>query len=107
MAPVLSRSLATASLASLPSFNFTVRKPNKVLNLASSFMPQNGFRNGLACSGLKWKLERRNRGFTFRCEAVVTEKETADTPGEKFEYQAEVCRFRLSIIWGLFFSRGY
>jgi heat shock protein beta len=93
MAPVLSRSLATyASLISLPS---SIRHPNnKVLNLRSVFLPQNnGFKKEFSCSGLKWKLVKRNDRISVRCEAAVAEKEATDTSGEKFEYQAEVGLF--------------
>lgn len=91
MAPVLSRGLATASLASLPSSSpFLVRNSNRVLNLRSAFVPQNGHRKGFCYAGLKWKLERRNSQIDVRCEAAVAEKEASETSGEKFEYQAEV-----------------
>ncbi|KAL4598079.1 hypothetical protein ACB092_11G033100 [Castanea dentata] len=94
MAPVLSRSLATASLASLPSTSsFLLRNSNtnRVLNLTTAFVPQNGLRKHFSSSGLKWKYERRNHQFALRCEAAaVAEKEAADTPGENFEYQAKV-----------------
>ncbi|XP_075647080.1 heat shock protein 90-5, chloroplastic-like isoform X2 [Castanea sativa] len=93
MASVLSRSLATASLASLPSTSsFLLRNSNKnrVLNLTTAFVPQNGLRKCFSSSGLKWKYERRNHQFALWCEAaVVAEKEAADTPCENFEYQAE------------------
>ena len=98
MAPVLSRSLATASLASLPSASsFLLRNSNRVLNLTTAFVPQNGLRKRFSSSGLKWKYERRNHRFALRCEAAaVAEKEAADdTSGEKFEYQAEVRLFSI------------
>ena len=112
MAPVLSRSLATASLASLPiSSPFTARNPNGVFNLRSAFVPQNVLRRkGLSCNGLKWQLERRNNRVSVRCEATVAEKEETDTSGEKFEYQAEVGFRSISInlgfcegLWTLWF----
>lgn len=94
MAPVLSRGLATASLASLPSSSpFSVRNSNRVLNLRSAFVPQNGPRKGFYCAGLKWRLERRNSLIDVRCEAAVAEKEASETSGEKYEYQAEVGLF--------------
>ncbi|KAL4598077.1 hypothetical protein ACB092_11G033100 [Castanea dentata] len=99
MAPVLSRSLATASLASLPSTSsFLLRNSNtnRVLNLTTAFVPQNGLRKHFSSSGLKWKYERRNHQFALRCEAAaVAEKEAADTPGENFEYQAKVRLFSI------------
>ncbi|XP_040374294.1 heat shock protein 90-5, chloroplastic isoform X3 [Rosa chinensis] len=100
MAPVLSRSLSTASLASLPSL--TLRNPNKVLNLRSAFVPQNGLRKGFACGGLKWRLETQNRQVTVRCDAAVAEKEVANTPGEEFQYQAEVSRLMDLIVHSLY-----
>ncbi|XP_062111289.1 heat shock protein 90-5, chloroplastic [Humulus lupulus] len=104
MAPVLSRSLATASLASFPSSSpFTVRSPNGVFKLRSAFLPQNGLRRkGLSSSGLKWKLERRDNRVPVRCEASVAEKEETDTAGEKFEYQAEVSRLMDLIVHSLY-----
>ncbi|XP_075659871.1 heat shock protein 90-5, chloroplastic [Castanea sativa] len=109
MAPVLSRSLATASLASLPSSSsFLLRNSNKnrVLNLTTAFVPQNDLRKRFpsSSSGLKWKYERRNHRFELRCEAAaVAEKEAADdTSGEKFEYQAEVSRLLDLIVHSLY-----
>lgn len=94
MAPVLSRSLATPSLASLPSSSPSIRRNNnqRAFTLTSAFVPQNGLaRNGFSCAGLKWKLHKRNNKMAVRCDAAVAEKEEAtDAPGEKFEYQAEV-----------------
>ncbi|XP_075652719.1 uncharacterized protein LOC142623208 isoform X1 [Castanea sativa] len=94
MASVLNRSLATASLASLPSSSsFLLRNSNRnrVLNLTTAFVPQNGLRKHFSSSGLKWKYERRNHRFALRCEATaVAKKEAADTSGEKFENQAEI-----------------
>ncbi|XP_059445625.1 heat shock protein 90-5, chloroplastic [Corylus avellana] len=103
MAPVLSRGLATASLASLPSSSpFSVRNSNRVLNLRSAFVPQNGPRKGFYCAGLKWRLERRNSLIDVRCEAAVAEKEASETSGEKYEYQAEVTRLLDLIVHSLY-----
>lgn len=103
MAPVLSRGLSTASLASLPSSSpFTLRNPNRVLNLRAAFVPQSGLRKGFACGGLKWRLETQNRQVTVRCDAAVAEREAADTPGEEFEYQAEVSRLMDLIVHSLY-----
>ncbi|KAL4639868.1 hypothetical protein ACB092_03G249800 [Castanea dentata] len=104
MAPVLSRSLATASLASLPSSLLRNSNKNRVLNLTTAFVPQNGLRKRFPSSGLKWKYERRNHRFELRCEAAaVAEKEAADdTSGEKFEYQAEVSRLLDLIVHSLY-----
>ncbi|KAL4595781.1 hypothetical protein ACB092_12G116500 [Castanea dentata] len=102
MALVLSRSLTTASLASLPlSSSFLLRNSNRnrVLNLTTTFVPQNGLRKRFSSSGLKWKYERRNHQFALRCEAAaVAEKEVADTSGEKFEHQAETIKMLESAI---------
>ena len=99
MALVLSRSLSTASLASLPSSSsFLLRNSNRnrVLNLTTAFVPQNGLRKRFSSSGLKWKYERRNHQFALWCKAAaVAEKEAADTSSEKFEYQAEVRPFSI------------
>ncbi|XVF03119.1 hypothetical protein REPUB_Repub04eG0233400 [Reevesia pubescens] len=98
MAPVLSRSLATPSLASLPLTN-----PNKSFNLRSAFLPRNGLNKAFSCSGLRWKLEKRNNQIAVRCEAsAVAEKEAEATSGEKFEYQAEVSRLLDLIVHSLY-----
>ncbi|XVF85729.1 hypothetical protein PTKIN_Ptkin17bG0140700 [Pterospermum kingtungense] len=99
MAPVLSRSFATPSLASLPLTN-----PNKAFNFRSAFLPRNGLHNkAFSCSGLRWKLEKRNNRVAVRCEAsAVAEKEAEETSGEKFEYQAEVSRLLDLIVHSLY-----
>ncbi|KAH8496329.1 hypothetical protein H0E87_019186 [Populus deltoides] len=102
MAPVLSRSLATS--ASLISLSSSIRHPNnKVFNLRGVFLPQNnGLRKGFSCSGLKWKPEKRSDRVSVRCKAAVAEKESTDTSGEKFEYQAEVSRLLDLIVHSLY-----
>lgn len=65
-------------------------------------MPQSGLRKGFACGGLKWRLETQNRQVTVRCDAAVAEREAADTPGEEFEYQAEVSRLMDLIVHSLY-----
>ncbi|OAY47426.1 heat shock protein 90-5, chloroplastic [Manihot esculenta] len=105
MAPVLSRSLTAASLVSLPSSTPFSRKHlgSKSFALRSPFLPQNnGLKKGFSCTGLNWKLERRNNRIAVRCEAAVAEKEAADTSGEKFEYQAEVSRLLDLIVHSLY-----
>lgn len=102
MAPVLSRSLSTASLASLPSFS--LRNHNKAFTLRTAFVPQNGLRKGFTCGGLKWRLETNNRQVTVRCDAAVAEKEVADAPGEEFEYQAEVGFYLFVLKFGSFWA---
>lgn len=106
MAPVLSRSLTSASVASLPSYSssFSLKNSSKVCNLKrSSLLPQNGLRNSFSRSALKWKLERRERGFVVRCEAAVADKEEApETSGEQYEYQAEVSRLLDLIVHSLY-----
>lgn len=90
MAPVLSRTMATASLASLPPSSPFARTSL----LRSAFLPpQIGLgRNCFSpAAGLRWTQQRREGrrgGLTVRCEAAVAEKDEAT--GEKFEYQAEV-----------------
>ncbi|MBA0613381.1 hypothetical protein Godav_013824 [Gossypium davidsonii] len=98
MAPVLSRSLATPSLASLPLTN-----PNKAFNLRTAFLPPNALNKAFSYSRLRWKLEKRNNRITVRCEAsAVAEKEAEETSGEKFEYQAEVSRLLDLIVHSLY-----
>lgn len=107
MAPVLSRSLASASIASFPSkSSFSVKNHNKVLKLRTVFLPQNVLRNGYGCAGLKWKVERKDSRMAVRCEAAVAEKEAAETSGEKFEYQAEVVFFLYLVLYCFFDSMG-
>ncbi|XP_010261402.1 PREDICTED: heat shock protein 90-5, chloroplastic-like [Nelumbo nucifera] len=103
MAPVLSRSLASASVASLPSSSsFSVKNHNKVSNFRTSFIPRNALRHGFPACGLKWKLDRKNNRLAVRCEAAVAEKEAEDASAEKFEYQAEVSRLLDLIVHSLY-----
>ena len=93
MAPVLSRRLTSASVVSLPSYSssFSLKNTNIGFSLKrNAFGGQNGMRNSLSRSGLKWKIERRERGAVVQCEANVAEKEAPETSGERHEYQAEV-----------------
>ncbi|XP_027359632.1 heat shock protein 90-5, chloroplastic isoform X1 [Abrus precatorius] len=98
MAPVLSRSLATASLASLPSSS-PLARPSL---LRSAFLPPQVGRGNCfsAAAGLKWKQRERRSRLAVRCEAAVAEKEEAS--GEKFEYQAEVSRLLDLIVHSLY-----
>lgn len=101
MAPVLSRTLATTSLVSLPTstpFSFK-HSNNKAFNFRSAFLPRSG---GLTCAGLKWNLQKRNKRVGIRCDAAVADKEAPDTSGEKFEYQAEVSRLMDLIVHSLY-----
>jgi hypothetical protein len=93
-----------ATSASLISLSSSIRHPNnKVFNLRSVFLPQNnGLRKGFSCSGLKWKPEKRSDQVSIRCKAAVAEKESTDTSGEKFEYQAEVGFVLFCETWNLF-----
>ncbi|GAB4834904.1 hypothetical protein Ancab_033171 [Ancistrocladus abbreviatus] len=63
MAPVLGRSLASASLASLSPSTFAFRNTHG-------------------------KVIHSNR-LAVRCDAAIAEQEAPETEGEKFEYQAE------------------
>lgn len=100
MAPVLSRSLASASIASLPSFTSLKGNKNGILRFKNSILPQNF---GVSCNGLKWKVEKREHKVGLRCEAAVAEPEvTEDSPGEKYEYQAEVSRLMDLIVHSLY-----
>lgn len=92
MAPVLSRSLASASLAYLPpSSPFALNTAQKRVSYLrrSTFLPRNDFRNGLSVKSLRRREVSKKLGV--RCDAAVAEKEASETDGEKFEYQAEVC----------------
>uniref|UniRef100_A0A7N0VKW7 Histidine kinase/HSP90-like ATPase domain-containing protein n=1 Tax=Kalanchoe fedtschenkoi TaxID=63787 RepID=A0A7N0VKW7_KALFE len=101
MAPVLSRSLASASLASLQPLN--LKKGGSFCALKSSFLSRNGLRSGVGCGGLKWKVERKRSGVVVRCEAAaVAEKEETEAGAEKFEYQAEVSRLMDLIVHSLY-----
>ncbi|XP_042490883.1 heat shock protein 90-5, chloroplastic-like [Macadamia integrifolia] len=103
MAPVLSRSLFSASVASLPSSSsLSVNNRNKVLRLGTVVLPGNVLRNSLSSAGLKWKVEKRDSRVVVRCEAAVAEKEVDETSGEKFEYQAEVSRLLDLIVHSLY-----
>lgn len=105
MARVLSRSLTSPSVASLPSIS-AKNGTHKVLSLRSAFLPQGGFKNSFSRAGLKWKVERRDcGGVVVRCEAAVAEKEAAETSdgdGEIHQYQAEVTRLLDLIVHSLY-----
>ncbi|XP_077237658.1 chaperone protein htpG family protein [Tasmannia lanceolata] len=107
MAPVLSRSLGSASIASIhfssSSSSSSSLKNNRVLKFGTSFLPQSFLRRTrFSTSGLKWKLERTQNRTAVRCEAAVAEKEASETSGEKFEYQAEVSRLLDLIVHSLY-----
>ncbi|KAK7307015.1 hypothetical protein VNO77_39701 [Canavalia gladiata] len=98
MAPVLSRSIVTASLASLsPSSPFPRASP-----LRSAFLPvQLGRRKCVSpAARLTWRQSERRNRLAVRCDAAVAEKEEAT--GEKFEYQAEVSRLLDLIVHSLY-----
>ncbi|KAJ8426787.1 hypothetical protein Cgig2_007842 [Carnegiea gigantea] len=105
MAPVLTRSLASASLASLPSSSSLVlpKTHNKGLNSSGSFCPPNGVpRNWPKCN-MGRKLHRTGLNkLSVRCFAVVADKEAPEASGEKYEYQAEVSRLLDLIVHSLY-----
>lgn len=91
MAPVLSRSMTSASLASLPSSSFTLKNThNKVLNLSSTFCPHNKLSRNCPKFSISKKNQRKPSKLSVRCDAAVAEQEAPEASGEKFEYQAEV-----------------
>lgn len=101
MAPVISRSLASASasVGSLPyhvsSFPVNKNGIRRVGLLGSAFLSRNGFRNGFLKAGLRWELDGRENRVIVKCEgaggaSAVAEKETPEASGETHEYQAEV-----------------
>ncbi|CAI9785317.1 unnamed protein product [Fraxinus pennsylvanica] len=106
MAPVLSRSLTAASVASLPYTalfsSSNCGRTNRGV-LGSAFLPGNGLKNGFLRSGLKWKLQKRESRVVVRCEAAaVAEKEAPESAGETHEYQAEVSRLLDLIVHSLY-----
>ncbi|KAJ1412073.1 Ribosomal protein S5 domain 2-type fold [Sesbania bispinosa] len=104
MAPVLSRSMATASLASLPSSSPFAPTTRSSPALRSAFLPPQPApkKRFPSAAALKWKHHerRRNSRLDVRCDAAVAEKEEAT--GEKFEYQAEVSRLMDLIVHSLY-----
>ncbi|XP_009767250.1 heat shock protein 90-5, chloroplastic [Nicotiana tabacum] len=106
MAPVVSRSLTSAPMASVPyspSIVLGSGNTNRVC-LKNGFLPKNNLKNGFLQSGLKWKLqEKRDSRVVVRCEAsAVAEKEASESPGETHEYQAEVSRLLDLIVHSLY-----
>ncbi|KAK6116401.1 hypothetical protein DH2020_049863 [Rehmannia glutinosa] len=107
MAPVLSRSLASASVAPIPytAPSFSLKNCGKTNRgiLGSAFLPRNGLKNSFSRSGLEWKLEKKECRVVVRCEATaVAEKESSESSGEKYEYQAEVSRLLDLIVHNLY-----
>ncbi|KAL5055548.1 hypothetical protein RYX36_036230 [Vicia faba] len=103
MAPVLSRSLTTASLATLPSSStFTLSRSSP--SLRTAFLPPQPRRKCSSSNAASLKCKhhdgRRNGRFSVRCEVAVPEPEEAT--GEKFEYQAEVIRLMDLIVHSLY-----
>ncbi|KAK4479842.1 hypothetical protein RD792_015385 [Penstemon davidsonii] len=94
MAPVLSRSLTSASVVAIPyTSSFSLKNSGKSNRgfLRSAFLPKNGLKNRFSRSGLEWKLEREHSRVVVRCEAsAVAEKEAPESVEETHEYQAEV-----------------
>lgn len=98
MAPVISRSLTSAPVASLayPTASFSAKKSGigKVGFFRNAFLPGNGLRNSFAKSGLQWRLDKRESRLVVKCEggggAAVAEKEATEASGETHQYQAEV-----------------
>ncbi|KAG6426175.1 hypothetical protein SASPL_110393 [Salvia splendens] len=106
MAPVLSRSLASAAMAVTPNMSsFSIKSAGKSNRgfLRSAFLPNCGLKNTFLRSGLEWKAEGRRSGVVVRCEAAaVAEKEAPESSGETFEYQAEVSRLMDLIVHSLY-----
>ncbi|KAK4715267.1 hypothetical protein R3W88_013605 [Solanum pinnatisectum] len=105
MAPVVSRSLTSSPMASVPyspSFVLGSGSTSRVC-LKSTFLPRNNIKNGFLQSGLRWKQDKRDVGVVVRCEAsAVAEKEASETSGETHEYQAEVSRLLDLIVHSLY-----
>ncbi|KAL3824011.1 hypothetical protein ACJIZ3_020040 [Penstemon smallii] len=106
MAPVLSRSLTSASVVAIPyTSSFSLKNSDKSNRgfLRSAFLPRNGLKNRFSRSGLEWKLEREHSRVVVRCEAsAVAEKEAPDSAEETHEYQAEVSRLLDLIVHSLY-----
>lgn len=107
MAPVVSRSLTSAPMASLPytpSFVLGSGGGTNRVCVKSTFFPRNNIKNGFLQSGLKLKMDKRDaRVVVVRCEAsAVAEKETSESSGETHEYQAEVSRLLDLIVHSLY-----
>ncbi|XP_060215007.1 heat shock protein 90-5, chloroplastic [Lycium barbarum] len=105
MAPVVSRSLSSVPMASLPytsSFVLGSGNTNRVC-VKSSFLVRNNIKNGfLKSGGLKCKQDKRDgRVVVVRCDAsAVAEKE--ESSEETYEYQAEVSRLMDLIVHSLY-----
>ncbi|XP_059317102.1 heat shock protein 90-5, chloroplastic [Lycium ferocissimum] len=105
MAPVVSRSLSSGPMASLPytsSFVLGSGNTNRVC-VKSSFLVRNNIKNGfLKSGGLKCKQDKRDgRVVVVRCDAsAVAEKE--ESSEETYEYQAEVSRLMDLIVHSLY-----
>ncbi|CAN4124658.1 unnamed protein product [Withania somnifera] len=106
MAPVVSRSLTFAPMASVPytpSFVLGSGSSTNRVCVKSTFFPRNNIKNGFLQSGLKWKVDERDASIVVRCEAsAVAEKETSESSGETHEYQAEVSRLLDLIVHSLY-----
>ncbi|KAH6797866.1 Chaperone protein htpG family protein [Perilla frutescens var. hirtella] len=109
MAPVLSRSLASAAMAVSPNTScFSIKSGGKSSRglLRSAFLPRSGLKNAFLRSGLEWKVERRPSGVVVRCDAsAVAEKEAPESAGETYEYQAEVSRLMDLIVHSLYSNK--
>ncbi|KAM3269337.1 heat shock protein 90-5, chloroplastic [Capsicum chacoense] len=107
MAPVVSRSLISAPMASVPyssSFVLGIGSTKRVCLKSSFLVRNNNIKNGFLQSGLKWKQDKREiGGVVVRCEAsAVAEKEATESSGETHEYQAEVSRLLDLIVHSLY-----
>lgn len=107
MAEALSRSVTSATVASVPHSPLlsTKNTSSRSLSLTRPFLPRIGHRNHFSCSGLKWKLQKRDSSVVVRCEATVAERETEEASGEKYEYQAEVSRLLDLIVHSLYSNK--
>ncbi|XP_047961013.1 heat shock protein 90-5, chloroplastic-like [Salvia hispanica] len=106
MAPVLSRSLASAAMAVTPNMSsFSIKSGGKSNRgfLRSAFLPNCGLKNTFLRRGVEWKVEGQRSGVVVRCEAAaVAEKEAPESSAETFEYQAEVSRLMDLIVHSLY-----
>ncbi|XP_068637354.1 heat shock protein 90-5, chloroplastic-like [Aristolochia californica] len=102
MAPVLSRSLGSAPVASPLFSSSSSLRNNRFFNFGPSFLSYSVLKAGFHVKGLKWNLERQQYRIAVRCQAGVAEKDAPEASEEKFEYQAEVSRLLDLIVHSLY-----
>ncbi|KAK9755144.1 hypothetical protein RND81_01G005300 [Saponaria officinalis] len=105
MSPVLSRTLISASITSLPS-SITLKNglnnSNNRLNLCTQFRVSKNW-GKLSLGYNKNPRKFSSNKLSVRCDAsAVAEQDAPEVSGEKFEYQAEVSRLMDLIVHSLY-----